>query len=141
VDPTLLASIGTAGGVFVTFASVVIYLLRRDAVIGRQYRDDVARIETRNAEAAKAAAEAAAAQEKRHSDAIAAIETRHAAALEASDRRHAAATAALETKITALEETNKKVLDELDEERRRRWRAEDTAADARRGSTATPEGL
>lgn len=141
MDPTLLASIGTAGGVFVTFASVVIYLLRRDAVIGRQYRDDVARIEARNAETAAAAAAAYAAQEKRHSDAIAAIEKRHAAALEASDKRHASAVAALETKITALETTNKRVLDELDEERRRRWLAEDTAAAARRGTTATTEGI
>lgn len=60
--------------------------------------------------------------DRRHyRDDVAAIEARHKTAIEKMEARHVAAISALEAKVT-------KALTELDEERRKRWHAEDAAA-------------
>lgn len=101
MDPSLLSLLPT-GGVATALLVVIAYLLRQNHLDRTQYRDDVAAIDAR-------ATTAAAAQEARHT-----------AELEAVRRE-----------LADLREANVKVLAELEAERRRRWAAEDAAAEYR----------
>jgi len=98
VDPTLLSLLPT-GGVATALLIVIGYLLRQNHADRTQYRNDVA-----------------------------AIDARATAAASAMEARHAAELKAFGQKITALEESNSRVLAAYEDERRLRWKAEDDAA-------------
>jgi hypothetical protein len=113
MDLSLLSVLPT-GGVATVLVIVIVYLLRQNHADRRQYRDDVAAIDARHV----------AEQEKRDRD--------HAAEQEKRDRDHAASNKAVQEEMSKLREQVKEALGELDTERRRRWAAEDVAAEERR---------
>jgi len=98
VDPTLLSLLPT-GGVATALLIVIGYLLRQNHLDRVQYRADVA-----------------------------AIDARATAAAAAREARHVVEIAGLGRKLDSLEASNAKVLAAYEEERGRRWAAEDAAA-------------
>lgn len=91
------------GGVAAVLLAVIVYLLRQNHQDRKQYRDDVARIETRAAADAKAAAE-----------------------------KHSAEMLEVNNQIAGLRKEVRDAMAETEEERRKRWHAEDAAASFRR---------
>jgi uncharacterized membrane protein YhiD involved in acid resistance len=102
VDPTILGLLPT-GGVATVLVIVIVYLLRQNHADRKQYRDDVA-----------------------------AIEARHAADKSKRDEEMKASNAAVQQELSRLRSQVKEALAELDSERRKRWAAEDVAAEERR---------
>ena len=102
MDPTLLGLLPT-GGVATVLVIVIFYLLRQNHADRKQYRDDVA-----------------------------AIEARHAAEKDKRDRQFKASNDAVQQEMAELRSQVKEALGELESERRRRWAAEDVAAEERR---------
>jgi uncharacterized membrane protein YhiD involved in acid resistance len=102
VDPTILGLLPT-GGVATVLVIVIVYLLRQNHADRKQYRDDVA-----------------------------AIEARHAADKAKRDEEMKASNAAVQQELSGLRSQVKEALAELESERRKRWAAEDVAAEERR---------
>lgn len=102
MDATILGLLPT-GGVATVLVIVIVYLLRQNHADRKQYRDDVASIEARHATE----------QQKRED------------AFKASNDE-------VQAELKALRQQVKAALDELDLERKKRWAAEDLAAEERR---------
>lgn len=106
MDPSVLSIVPT-GGVAAVLVAVIFYLLRQNHADRTQYRDHITRTEAEHAEEIKSI-------EKRHAEQMKRVEDE---------------LAKLNAKVTAT-------LVELEDERRRRWHAEDVAAQARRDLAA-----
>lgn len=91
------------GGVAAVLLAVIVYLLRQNHQDRKQYRDDVAAIEARGVIAA-------AAREEQHSKELGEVRT----------------------ELAALRHRLEEQMRETEDERRRRWHAEDQAARYRR---------
>jgi len=102
VDPGLISLIPT-GSIAGVLVIVVIYLLRQNHADRTQYRADVARIEKRSVND-----------------------------VQALHFQHASEMSEVKTELIALRVSNELVIRELDDERRKRWAAEDSAATYRR---------
>ncbi len=102
MDASLVSLIPT-GGVASVLVIVIVYLLRQNHADRTQYRADVAAGEARN---------------------VAEIKSLH--------DQHAADLKRVESELASLREVNERVLAELEQERRKRWHAEDSAAEYRR---------
>lgn len=103
MDPSALTALIPQGGVAAILLAVIGILLRQNHQDRAQYRQDVARIEKRAADEAKTAAE-----------------------------HHSAEMTEVRKEIAGLREELRKSLDETEDERRKRWHAEDEAARYRR---------
>ena len=102
MDASLLSLLPT-GGVATVLVIVIVYLLRQNHADREQYRTDVSRIQ------------------QAHVNDIAVLRQQQ------SDQ-----VASLEAKMQALQDRVTEALNELESERRRRWHAEDVAAEYRR---------
>lgn len=98
-----ILSLVPAGSTGLTLLAVVVYFMRQNHLDRKQYRDDVA-----------------------------AIEARHMVEITAMNARHTTEMQAVSEKLTKLEQSNARVLGELEAERKLRWAAEDDAAKYRR---------
>jgi Skp family chaperone for outer membrane proteins len=102
MDATILSLLPT-GGVATVLVIVIVYLLRQNHADRKQYRDDVA-----------------------------AIEARHTTEQDKREKAFAASNAAVQDEMKKLREEVNDALAELENERRKRWAAEDVAAEERR---------
>lgn len=102
MDPSLLSLLPT-GGVATVLVIVIVYLLRQNHQDREQYRADVGRIQAA------------------HVNDIAALR-----------QQQSEQVTKLNGEMTALRERVNEALQELESERRRRWHAEDVAAEYRR---------
>lgn len=116
-EASLLGLIPT-GGVAGVLVLVIIYFMRQNHGDRQQYREHMTRTEAEHAEEIRAISD-------RHTEQIKAIESRHAEQM-----------AYVRGELAALNEKVTTTLAELDDERRRRWHAEDAAAKARRDLAA-----
>jgi len=102
MDPSLMTLLPT-GGVAGVLVVVIVYLLRQNHSDRGQYRADVARGDAKHLEEVKALHE-----------------------------QHKAQMSEVKAELVALRTVAEQALTELEEERRKRWRAEDQAASYRR---------
>lgn len=112
-----LLPVGTVG---TALLAVIVYLLRQNYADRVQYRNDVA------ATWAQAAKERTAQEE------------RHAAEIAAMDQRRTAENRAVQERIDRLEATNAKVVAAYEDERNRRWAAEEETARLRQAAEKGP---
>lgn len=113
MDPSL-ATLFPQAGIYGVLVLVIVYLLRSNAVDRKQYTD------------------ALAAMKAQHVNDLAGVEKRYTEEMARVEKRHTDALAGITKKLEDLERSNDNVLAELEEERRKRWAAENEAAAERR---------
>jgi len=113
MDPSLAALFPQAG-IYGVLVAVIVYLLRSNAVDRKQYTD------------------ALAAMKAQHINDLSSLEKRYTEEMTRMEKRHTEALEGVTRKLADLEKSNDHVLAELEEERRKRWNAENEAARERR---------